>query len=183
MSVSALLFSFDGRIPRKTFWLAFVPLFLCNYALLYLASSGHEETLTVLLLFDMYQHVLLAFVPLFLYNYVFLYRAGAGGGGIILFLLLGLCVFWMLLAVQVKRWHDRGQSGWMALLVLVPPMIALLFTVFPGWLPVPLSFEFALLLSVTIPTMELIPGVCALVALGCFRGTAGRNAYGADPLV
>ena len=67
--------------------------------------------------------------------------------------------------------------------MLVPPSMSLLVPVFPGWLPVPLSFEFAMLLSVAIPAMTLLPGVCALVALGCCRGTSGINRYGEDPLV
>ena len=93
MAVSAILVSFDSRIPRKTFWLAFVPLFLCHYALVSLASSGPEGTLTVLRLFDISHQVWWSFVPLFLYSSVLLSRAGAGGGGIIIFLLLGLWVF------------------------------------------------------------------------------------------
>ncbi|MGI9318930.1 MAG: DUF805 domain-containing protein [bacterium] len=36
-----------------------------------------------------------------------------------------LPMFWALLAVQSKRWHDSGKSGWLTLLVLIPGLGAL----------------------------------------------------------
>ena len=42
---------------------------------------------------------------------------GAGG---VLFLILVLLILWPSLAVQVKRWHDRGKSGWWVLIGLIP---------------------------------------------------------------
>jgi uncharacterized membrane protein YhaH (DUF805 family) len=41
-------------------------------------------------------------------------------GPSILETLVLLLVFWIGLAVQVKRWHDRDKSGWWALINLVP---------------------------------------------------------------
>lgn len=40
----------------------------------------------------------------------------------VLFLLLlsALVLFWVVLATHVKRWHDRGESGWMFLVSLIP---------------------------------------------------------------
>ena len=29
-------------------------------------------------------------------------------------------IFWPLLALQTKRWHDRGKSGWWTLISLIP---------------------------------------------------------------
>jgi uncharacterized membrane protein YhaH (DUF805 family) len=52
-----------------------------------------------------------------------------------LFSLLTLLVIWPSLAVSVKRWHDRGKSGWWILIGLVPligPLWALIET---GFLP------------------------------------------------
>lgn len=37
---------------------------------------------------------------------------------IMLVLILGL--LWPYLAVQIKRWHDRGKSGWWVLIALIP---------------------------------------------------------------
>ena len=35
-------------------------------------------------------------------------------------ILVNLLLFWPTLAVSVKRWHDRGKSGWWVLIALVP---------------------------------------------------------------
>lgn len=34
--------------------------------------------------------------------------------------LLKLVIIWCSLAVQAKRWHDRGKSGWMSLIIFIP---------------------------------------------------------------
>ena len=34
--------------------------------------------------------------------------------------LVNVLLLWPVLAVSIKRWHDRDQSGWWALVVLVP---------------------------------------------------------------
>jgi uncharacterized membrane protein YhaH (DUF805 family) len=61
------------------------------------------------------------------------------GLGLLLFALLGIAriraelaenivnvaLLWPTLAVSIKRWHDRGHSGWWVLVVLVPVL---------GWL-------------------------------------------------
>jgi hypothetical protein len=38
----------------------------------------------------------------------------------IILYLLGLVLFWSVIAIQVKRWHDRDKSGWWILINLVP---------------------------------------------------------------
>ena len=38
---------------------------------------------------------------------------------------VNLLLLWPALAISVKRWHDRGKSGWWVLVALVP---------FVGWL-------------------------------------------------
>lgn len=35
-------------------------------------------------------------------------------------LIVNLLLVWPALAISVKRWHDRGKSGWWVLLNLVP---------------------------------------------------------------
>ena len=35
-------------------------------------------------------------------------------------LLVLIVAFWISLAIAVKRWHDRGKSGWWVLIALVP---------------------------------------------------------------
>ena len=47
--------------------------------------------------------------------------AVSGGGlfSIIVFLLY-IPMIWIGLALGVKRWHDRGKSGWWVLIALIP---------------------------------------------------------------
>lgn len=39
---------------------------------------------------------------------------------VVFLLLLGPALIWILVAVQVKRWHDRDKSGWWFLINLLP---------------------------------------------------------------
>ncbi len=94
--LSWLLFSFEGRIPRSTWWGASIALSVIGVALEFAVASGA--------------------------------RGGAENGspGLTLVLLLWLLVsFWMGIALNAKRWHDRGKTGWMTLVLLIP---------FLGWL-------------------------------------------------
>lgn len=83
------LFSFEGRIPRRTYW----------------AGIG----IWIGLLF------------------VFSFIGGAIGamtgneniGGILILLLL-IPYLWSVIALQVKRWHDRGKSGFMIFVNFIP---------------------------------------------------------------
>ena len=84
-----LLFAFDGRIGRRTWWLWGVAamLGLAMYATVLLRVAGVSATTTDTV--------------------------------------VNLLLLWPALALSVKRWHDRGKSGWWVLVVLVP---------FVGWL-------------------------------------------------
>ena len=82
-----LLFSFDGRVGRKIWWLALaiyaVALELTAQFGLWICGQDTEllkQMLTVVCLFSI----------------------------------------WPTLAIEVKRWHDRGKSGWWCFLNLVP---------------------------------------------------------------
>lgn len=60
--------------------------------------------------------------------------------------LLYILMLWTLFAIQAKRWHDRGKSGWMCLINLVPLL-----------------------------------GIWTFVECGCMRGIFGPNQHGQDP--
>ena len=79
--MSDLLFSFEGRINRTTWWGYFVPYFLVYLCLLVVGVIGKVP-----------------FLP-FVYGLIMLYPT---------------------LAVNVKRCHDRGRSGWFVLVGLIP---------------------------------------------------------------
>lgn len=83
--------SFEGRIPRRTYWAAtgiWIAIFVvCGAAVSTAASTSdsHIET----------------FLP-------------------IVFLIAMVPCIWSHFAIQVKRWHDRGKSGAMVLINLIP---------------------------------------------------------------
>jgi uncharacterized membrane protein YhaH (DUF805 family) len=96
--MKSLLFSFEGRIGRKTWWLTT------------LALVGAMVALQVVV------------IGLALVSEV-LGMVGMVALGVAL-----IGVTWASLAIQAKRWHDHGKSGWWILINLVPvvgPLYAL----------------------------------------------------------
>ena len=87
---SKVLFSFQGRIPRGEFLDAWLNLLILTIFVGFLMTVIRSSG-----------------------------EVGGAAGVIICFLWLILCG-WVGLAIQVKRWHDIGYSGWMVLLGLIP---------------------------------------------------------------
>jgi uncharacterized membrane protein YhaH (DUF805 family) len=94
--------------------------------------------------------------------------------GIVLMMLFVLLLY-CLLAVGVKRLHDRNKRGWWVFLFLLVPIV-LAFTI--GELAPDLGPE----LAWTGAAIALILGVWALIELGIRSGTAGPNRYGPAPV-
>ncbi len=88
--MKSLLFSFDGRIGRKTWWLTSLALMAVALVvqLVALALGFVSETLAMVAM-------VAAIVVL-------------------------IAVIWASLALQAKRWHDHDKSGWWFLINLVP---------------------------------------------------------------
>ncbi|HET8707620.1 MAG TPA: DUF805 domain-containing protein, partial [Pseudomonadales bacterium] len=90
-SLTQILFSFDGRIRRLTYW-------LCTFALS-CAGGIFSYFANALQLYQLPQPDLLVEL---------------------LTLAFGVAVIWISFAIQIKRWHDRNKSGWWCLIVLIP---------------------------------------------------------------
>jgi uncharacterized membrane protein YhaH (DUF805 family) len=89
--------------------------------------------------------------------------------------LLGLLVVYSLLAVAVKRLHDRNKRGWWVLLfALAPIMLASIASAFGEGLDPILDYA--------AWAVVLVLALWALLELGLVPGTAGLNRYGPDPL-
>ena len=92
----AILFSLKGRLRRRDFWLyglGFILLmFVCQNVLAALTDYRH--------VYDETEELPLAMLV----------------GDLIILLL----TFAASLGLLVKRWHDRGKSGWMYLVLFVP---------------------------------------------------------------
>ncbi|MFT5300906.1 MAG: uncharacterized membrane protein YhaH (DUF805 family) [Mariniblastus sp.] len=99
-SLASVLFSFSGRIPRRTYWGVSLSMMVIFYAAIFGSAMIFGENSIVLLVI-----LGVAYIPL----------------------------IWISLAIQVKRWHDLGKSGWWILIGFVPcigPIWALIETGF-----------------------------------------------------
>ena len=99
-----LLFRFDGRINRAKFWAGIAATWAISIGLWILIGMAFAANVSAI-------YVFVSLVAI------------AGYVGII----------WMGLAISIKRWHDRGKSGWWVLIGLIPligPIWALVETGF-----------------------------------------------------
>lgn len=107
MNWGQLLFSFDGRVGRGTYWgftVAVIVLFCILAGIVFMTTDMSNPE-------------------------------AAGGVGSILFGIAGLAVIWPALAVQAKRWHDVDKSAWWILIGLVPAVGGLISLIFNGFMP------------------------------------------------
>ena len=92
------LFGFHGRMRRSHFWAVGL---IMTFVVLPLAAG---------LIAPLMPHDDLPDVPVTTANQI----------GFCLLLVFIALYLWVRLAIQVKRWHDRGKSGWWTLIVLLP---------------------------------------------------------------
>jgi len=107
MNWGQLLFSFDGRIGRGTYWgftVAVIVLFCLLGGVMFMTTDFSNP------------------------------QGGSGIGGILAFV-AGLAIIWPALAIQAKRWHDVDKSAWWILIGFVPAVGALIALIFNGFLP------------------------------------------------
>ena len=108
------------------------------------------------------------------------------GLGVFISFLISLALLYPVVALGVKRLHDRGKSGQLMAVFLAPSLI-LQFGDLLGitgseqvvggeaiYLPNPLGW---LLIAASLGV-----AIWALVELGILKGTTGPNTYGPDPL-
>ena len=106
-----LLFSFQGRVNRARFWLVHVGVLVVEMILFAITGGA----------------AILAGDP----NAA---AASMGGAGIVAALIF-IPIFWVSLAIAIKRYHDRNKSGWWIFIVLVPVIGALWYLIECGFLP------------------------------------------------
>ena len=102
--------------------------------------------------------------------------AAAQSAGLIM-IPLQIVTMWMSTALQAKRFHDRGRTGWLSAAMLVPslPLIVMMQTG-PGDNPTAAAVMMA-------PFLVLLLGISIwfFVDLGLMPGASGDNAYGSPP--
>lgn len=109
------LFSFDGRLNRAKFWLILIATDIAVFVLLavLVAVTGGSMTMGE----D-------GSMP----------SMGGGVIGNLVALVIFVAAVWIGFAVGVKRYHDRGKSGWWVLIVLVPVIGGLWYLIECGFL-------------------------------------------------
>jgi uncharacterized membrane protein YhaH (DUF805 family) len=119
MDWKKFLFSFDGRIGRKAYWLFLLATLVIAFGIQFaalgpmMAAAMENPEAAANMSFPVW--VWIIFIPL----------------------------IWMSLAVQAKRWHDVDKSAWWILIGLVPfagGLIALVFNGFIAGTPGPNRF-------------------------------------------
>jgi uncharacterized membrane protein YhaH (DUF805 family) len=107
-----LLFSFEGRINRAKFWLVLLGVAVVEVVVLG-ATGGSAYLTTADPTMVMQSMGSTGFIPLIIF----------------------IPLFWIGLAANVKRWHDRDKSGWWILINLVPVIGGLWSLIETGFLP------------------------------------------------
>ena len=158
MSIWQSMSGFDGRIPRKYFWLAglvlMIPMIVIFLILLHWLSGGRwlDET---------YGQTL---------------QAAKVNGAVEL--ITFVVALYPSLAISMKRLHDLNLSGWWCVPAFAPGFISGLADV-AGLTGPPDSQN---LLGSVLLWGSVAVGLVYIAVLGFLRGTAGPNGYGQDPL-
>ncbi len=150
MGLIRLFSSFTGRIGRMAYWFGLIVLIAISPFSIgaVLSADPFGEAIRVIKEFGM---------------------AGLGWTAV---LLLGLA------ALNTKRLHDLGKSGWLGLLFYVPAGLSAA-TLFTGW--VPPQLDDAIWWTRLLAGWMGAAGIWFLVRLGLYSGTNGPNKYGDDP--
>ena len=104
--------SFNGRIPRMTFWLSVLILMIVQWVLFALFGG------MAMMNFDPNDPA----------------AAEAAMRGMWPLWIISLIFLWPSLAVYAKRWHDRDKSGWWSLILFVPIIGFIWFLIECGFL-------------------------------------------------
>ena len=109
MNWTYFFFSLEGRISLKQYWFYFLlPTLVLTFVIGALAGGFEAAT-------DR--------------------SVGQIGGRDWIAVLWGLAILWPGIATQVKRWHDRGKSGWWYLINFVPVIGGIWALIETGFLP------------------------------------------------
>jgi uncharacterized membrane protein YhaH (DUF805 family) len=113
--------SFDGRIPRKTFWLSILVMIILTWILEFI-------------LFATFGASMMSVDPNATPEAAAAAMQESMGQMMVPIGILILITLWPSLAIYAKRWHDRDKSGWWSLILFVPLIGAIWLLVECGFL-------------------------------------------------
>lgn len=105
MTAWKILFSFKGRIPRSTFWkynfilIACYFVFLIGFGIISNIVFDKMEASSINITDD--QETIFIAIGLFS-------------------MLFAIFIFYIIICIQAKRWHDLDYSAWMTLITFIP---------------------------------------------------------------
>src|SRR5262249_55621994 len=159
------LFGFSGRVNRARMWLFYVVAWAMELALFMMILAVYGVLVAT--------GVAREGAPPNVYPGI------AMTGAVVAFMFL---IYYVYMAVTVKRLHDRNKSAWWVLTFVVAPM-ALIFA--PNILILTKTVSeddpHARIAIVGIALAAMALYVWAFVELYCLRGTVGDNRFGPDP--
>ncbi len=163
----------NGRIGRKTYWLATIVLIVVSIVIYFILASIMGPRMSAMM------------DPANLNNPDFMsdYLSSAAWQQLIMVVILGFPV----LALMAKRLNDRDRPSWMKWLFFLPTVLSALIGVAglgytivdTGGVAMPVPSTLMYLVSIAM----MVIGLWALVELGFLRGTVGPNQHGPDPVV
>ena len=156
MGLIEMLFSADGRIGRREYWLWSI---VVNVAALVLQhyAFGHWTV-----------------APAFL-DALFYQSQWVPDDITLVYFLLFALTLWPVVCLNAKRWHDRGKPGWIAGVVMALGIACYAL----NWVPTGDYYDYDF--DVMARILPLIYGgflIWTFVECGLLPGTPGSNRYG-----
>lgn len=157
MNLQKMLFSFEGRIGRATYWLAILPLVvavqLIAYAPLLLVSTASDE------------------MPI---SFMIAIFAGQ---------LIWMAGLWPMLALGSKRLHDRNKRGWWLAIFWVLPFLLFFGGFGHDFLsdPAVVAREGYFTTGLKMMYAGVAVAIWGILELGILPGTRGPNLFGPEP--
>jgi uncharacterized membrane protein YhaH (DUF805 family) len=151
MKLQKILFSFDGRIGRLTYWLAMLALIAAVLVLTFAPFLLDSEAAAVLMVALTSQFIwLLSLWPILAVGSKRLHDRNKNGWWLLLFWVLPFALFSVGLSIALFNDPSTGRSGDLS--------------------------TASILIFASLP-----PALWGIVELGILPGTRGPNLYGADP--
>lgn len=166
MTLRDKIFSFDGRLRRKDYWLISISLGMTVFVLTELA---------ILMIFGPTQ-------SLFGGGFGAYQERANNAQAFFVQNLVGLVTLWPALAMSAKRAHDRDKSARLIISLMLGTFVA---SYAPAWLwmtyPVEMASPPGVAGYLVFSVVSLVSSIYIFVVVGCLDGTPGPNRFGPSP--